>query len=151
MLSYWQNIIWALTIEISNNAVCAASTGLDKPARMRRLIRAFASRLIILWILSYWPDIIWSFLALKEAALSLQLPKCHIVGNHMRLNTVDEEIEKMLCLSNSQQIIVHLCKSNIIFPFFTMLTLSFTTAWFCNLFSSALSSAWSSTIRKITF
>ena len=34
--------------EISNNAVCATSKGSDKPAHMRSLIRAFASRLSIL-------------------------------------------------------------------------------------------------------
>ena len=34
--------------EISNNVVCATSKGLDQPAHMRSLIRAFASRLNIL-------------------------------------------------------------------------------------------------------
>ena len=38
--------------EISNNVICATSKGSDQPAHMRSLIRAFASRLIILWILS---------------------------------------------------------------------------------------------------
>ena len=38
--------------EISNNVVCA-----------RSLIRAFASRLSNLWLLSYWLNTIWSFLA----------------------------------------------------------------------------------------
>ena len=47
--------------EISNNVVCATSKASDQPAYMRSLTRAFASRLIILWILSYWPNIIWSF------------------------------------------------------------------------------------------
>ena len=46
---------------ISNNVVCAISTGSDPPAHTRSLIRALASRLIIIWILSYWPNIIWSF------------------------------------------------------------------------------------------
>ena len=58
---------------ISNNVACATNKASDQPAR---LIRAFASRLSILWILSYWPNISWSFLALKEAAqarLSLHL------------------------------------------------------------------------------
>ena len=31
--------------EISNNVVCASTKGLDQPAHMRSLIRAFASRL----------------------------------------------------------------------------------------------------------
>ena len=47
--------------EISNNVVCATSKGSDQPAHTRRLIRAFASRLNSLWLLHYWPNIIWSF------------------------------------------------------------------------------------------
>ena len=46
--------------EISNNVVCATSKGSDQPADTRSLIRALASRLNILWLLSYWPNIIWS-------------------------------------------------------------------------------------------
>ena len=40
--------------EISNNMVCATSKASDQPARMRSLIRAFASCLSILLLLSYW-------------------------------------------------------------------------------------------------
>ena len=47
--------------EISNNVICATSKGLDQPVHTRRLIRAFASRLIILGVLSYWLNLIWSF------------------------------------------------------------------------------------------
>ena len=39
--------------EISNNAVCATSKGSDQPAHTRSLIRAFASHLNILQLLSY--------------------------------------------------------------------------------------------------
>ena len=39
--------------EISNNVVCATSKGSDQPAHMRSLIRAFACRFNILWLLSY--------------------------------------------------------------------------------------------------
>ena len=46
--------------EISNNVVCATSKGSDQPAHMLSLIRAFASRLSILWLLSYWLNTIWS-------------------------------------------------------------------------------------------
>ena len=70
--------------EISNNVVCAASNASDQPAHTRSLIRAFASRLSILWLLSYWLNTIWSFLAQKEAAEarpSVRLSKCQIVGN----------------------------------------------------------------------
>ena len=38
--------------EISNNVVCVTSKGSDQPAHTRRLIRAFARRLNILWLLS---------------------------------------------------------------------------------------------------
>ena len=47
--------------EISNNVVCATSKASDQPAHTRSLIRAFASRLSSLWLLSYWLNTIWSF------------------------------------------------------------------------------------------
>ena len=40
--------------ESSNNVVCATSKASDQPAHTRSLIRAFASHLSILWLLSYW-------------------------------------------------------------------------------------------------
>ena len=46
--------------EISNNVVCATSKGSDQPAHTRSLLRAIASRLDILWLLSYLPNSIWS-------------------------------------------------------------------------------------------
>ena len=53
-----------------------------QPAHTHSLIRAFASCLNILWVLSYWPNIIWSFLSLKgdckgssESAL-YKMPHC---------------------------------------------------------------------------
>ena len=49
--------------EIYNNVVCATSKASDQPAHMRSLIRAFACRLNILLLLSYWRIIIRSFLA----------------------------------------------------------------------------------------
>ena len=49
--------------EISNNVVCATSKGSDQPAHTRSLIRAFASRLNILRLLSHWLNTIWSFQA----------------------------------------------------------------------------------------
>ena len=39
--------------EISNNVVCATSKSSDQPAHTRSLIRAFARRLNIIWVLSY--------------------------------------------------------------------------------------------------
>ena len=47
--------------EISNNVVCATSKASDQPAHTRSMIRTFASRLNILWVLSYWPYRISSF------------------------------------------------------------------------------------------
>ena len=47
--------------QISNNVVCVTSKASDQPAYMRSLIGAFASRLNILRVLSYWLNIIWSF------------------------------------------------------------------------------------------
>ena len=47
--------------EIPNNVVCATSKASDQPAHTRSLIRAFASRLRILWLLSYWQNTILSF------------------------------------------------------------------------------------------
>ena len=47
--------------KITNNVVYATSKASDQPAHMRSLIRAFASHLNILWLLSYWPNSIWSF------------------------------------------------------------------------------------------
>ena len=71
---------------ISKNVVCATSKASDQPAHKRSLIRAFASRLNILGVLSYLQNIIRTFFDKKEAAqarLSLHLSKCHIVVNHM--------------------------------------------------------------------
>ena len=51
---------WAI-YEISNNVVCATSKASDQSAHMRSLIRAFASRLNIIWVLSHRPNTIWSF------------------------------------------------------------------------------------------
>ena len=47
--------------KISNNRVCGTSKTSDQPAHTRSLIRALASRLNILWLLSYWLNHIWSF------------------------------------------------------------------------------------------
>ena len=55
------NNIFEPVYEISNNVVCETSKASDQPAHMRRLIRAFASRLSSIWLLSYWLNTIWSF------------------------------------------------------------------------------------------
>ena len=70
-----QESLFELQQEISNNVVCVTSKGSDQPAHAHR---AFASRFNILWVLNYWPNVMLSFYALKEAAracLSLHLLK----------------------------------------------------------------------------
>ena len=59
----WQNnmVKNELRHDISTIVVCAISKGSDQPAHMRSLIRAFASRLNITWLLSYWTNFILSF------------------------------------------------------------------------------------------
>ena len=52
--------------EISNNVVCATSKASDQPAHTRSLIRAFARRLSILLLLTYWLNTIWSFLVKRR-------------------------------------------------------------------------------------
>ena len=47
--------------KISNDVVCATSKCSDQPAHTRSLIIAFASRLSILWMFSYWMNSIKSF------------------------------------------------------------------------------------------
>ena len=47
--------------EIPNNVVCVTSKASDQPVHTHSLIRAFASRLNILRMLSYWLNTIWSF------------------------------------------------------------------------------------------
>ena len=49
--------------EIFNNVICGTSKASDQPAHTSSLIRAFASCLNILWIISYWLNVIWSFYA----------------------------------------------------------------------------------------
>ena len=61
----WLKLLnWSLSLkrkvepphEISNNEVCVASKGSDQPALTRSLIKAFATHLNIIWVLSYWQN-----------------------------------------------------------------------------------------------
>ena len=61
LISRWKQTTFEPPHEISNNVVCATSKASDQPVSPRSLIRALTSRLNILWILSYWPKIVWSF------------------------------------------------------------------------------------------
>ena len=63
--------------------VVAISKASDQPAPRRSLIRAFASRLIILQLLSYGPNTFKAKLGTAQVCLSLHFSKYHIVGNHM--------------------------------------------------------------------
>ena len=72
---------------ISHNLVCATSKASDQPAHMRSLIRAFASRLNILWLLIYWSKKHLEFRTLKggctgSSKSTIVFFICH-VGNHM--------------------------------------------------------------------
>ena len=51
--------MYELRYEISNNVVCATSKGTDQTAHARSLIRAFASGLNILWVLSLFDLILY--------------------------------------------------------------------------------------------
>ena len=62
--------------EISNNVVCATSKASDQPAHTRSLIRAFASRLNVQRVLSYWLNIIWSFLAKRRLHMLVWVYTC---------------------------------------------------------------------------
>ena len=56
MVTHWKGLKTLLiepVQEISNNVVCATSKASDQPAHRRSLIRAFASRLSILRVISY--------------------------------------------------------------------------------------------------
>ena len=61
---------------ISNNVVCATSKTSDQPVHTRSLIRAFASRLNNLWVLSYW-------LKLKRRLQSTLVKKPHCRKSHV--------------------------------------------------------------------
>ena len=58
ILRHWYKAILSITIiieswhKISNNVVCSTGKASDQPAHTHSLIRAFASRLNILWVLS---------------------------------------------------------------------------------------------------
>ena len=56
-------IYYELRHEISNNVVCVTSKTSNQPAHMPSLIRVFASRMNILWLLSNWLHL--EFLSLK--------------------------------------------------------------------------------------
>ena len=61
ILVFYEQLKFEPVHEISNNVVCPTSKASDQHAHTRSLIRAFASRLSILWLLSYWLNIFWSF------------------------------------------------------------------------------------------
>ena len=59
----WWELQYEPVHEISNNVVCATSRASDQPVHTHSLIRVFASRLSMVWLLSYWLNTIWSFYA----------------------------------------------------------------------------------------
>ena len=52
--------------EISNNMVYLTSKASDQPAHMPSLVRPFACRMNILWLLSYWPKTAFGVFKLKR-------------------------------------------------------------------------------------
>ena len=68
--------------EISNNVICATSKGSDQPAHKRSLIRAFASSLNVLGLLSHWPNIIMVFLSLKGGCTGPSEHTLHCSKSH---------------------------------------------------------------------
>ena len=74
--------------EVSYNVVCATSKASDQPAHMRSLIRAFASRWNILWVLSLTDRTSFGVSKLNRRLHRLVcVYTCqnttYIVGNHM--------------------------------------------------------------------
>ena len=66
---------------ISNNVVCATCKGSDQTVHTHRLTRAFASRLNISWLSSYW---VTSFgVCMQRLVWVYTCKKYHIVGNLM--------------------------------------------------------------------
>ena len=61
---------------ISNNVVCATSKGSAQPAQTRSLIRAFARRLNILWVSSFWLNIMWNFYVQKRLHMLVWVYTC---------------------------------------------------------------------------
>ena len=62
-INYITKIIIEPHHEITDTVILTTNKGSDQPAHTRSLIRAFAGRLNILCLLSYWLNIIWSFQA----------------------------------------------------------------------------------------
>ena len=88
--------------EISNNVVCAISKASDQPVHRRSLIRAFASPLIILWLLGlsqHWTPFGVSKLNKRRlqrlarvyTCQNVKLPRLIFVFQH-----ANEDVEKMI-------------------------------------------------------
>ena len=58
---FWVPTVYEPRNKISNNVVCGTSKGSDQAAHLRSLIRAFASSLNILRVLSNWLHMVQSF------------------------------------------------------------------------------------------
>ena len=65
-------MIWATTFDFQQCGMC------NQPVHMYSLIRAFASCLSILWLLSYWPNIILSYKTEREAAQAQRSLNLHL-------------------------------------------------------------------------
>ena len=82
--------------EISNNGVCATSKGSDLPAHTCRLIRAFASLLNILWLLSYWTSFGVSNAKARLTPTLVKMPHCW--KSHVAAYMTTPPITRQICI-----------------------------------------------------
>ena len=88
------HIDWAVTWDF-NNVVCTISKGWDQPAHTRILIRAFASRLNILWLLT---EQHLEFLSLKGGCTSLS-ESTLVKMAHCWKYTIHNKFSNFLCFA----------------------------------------------------
>ena len=94
--------------DISNNVVCTTSKASDQPAHTRSLIRAFASHFSILWLLSYWLNIIWSWGCRGSSKSTyFKLPHCwnsyataHVLLANQYTKDIDQHMQmhRLICI-----------------------------------------------------
>ena len=89
-----------------NNFVCAIIKDSDQPVHTRRLNRAFAGRLNNLWLLNYLPNLIWGFLAQKEAVCTRTVfqKEASGTGDHvLLLSRTDVQTKQYTCTKHKSR------------------------------------------------
>ena len=92
--------------DISKNVVCATSKASDQPAHTRSLIRAFASRLNILGVLSYWTNTITGDCPGSSESTHVKMPHCwksHVTAQFI-LTTVLQRLHSKTCVKRPLKI-----------------------------------------------